>query len=61
MLTNMSISKGIKKSSLPSQIYGEAFKRQVVSEYERDLYTKAELKRRYLIRGHSCIDDWLIK
>lgn len=57
----MSTTKGIKKSSFPSQTYSEAFKRQVVSEYERGLFSKAELKRRYLIRGHSCIDAWLRK
>jgi len=57
----MSTSKGIKKSSSPSHHYSEAFKRQVVSEYERGLFTKAELKRRYNIRSNSCIGKWLEK
>lgn len=38
--------------------YSEAFKRQVVSEYERGISTKATLKRKYNIRGNSCIDRW---
>lgn len=43
----------------PPQIYSEAFKRQVVSEYESGLFTKASLKRKYGIAGNSCIPRWL--
>ena len=46
-----------KNSKIPNapQIYSEAFKRQVVSEFESGLFTKAELRRRYNILGSSCI------
>ncbi|MEY8761794.1 IS3 family transposase [Chryseobacterium tongliaoense] len=51
----------LKKPCVPVQEYSEAFKRQVVSEYERGLYTKSQLQTRYHIRGHACISKWLIK
>lgn len=51
----------LKKASVPAQEYSEAFKRQVVSEYERGLFTKSQLQTRYNIRGNSCISRWLIK
>lgn len=54
----MSTSKYSKKTPRPSQGYSEAFKRQVVSEFERGLYTKSELQRRYNIFGHNCIPRW---
>lgn len=41
--------------------YSEAFKREVVSEFESGLSTKATLKRKYGIAGHSCVDSWLEK
>ena len=41
--------------------YSEAFKRQVVIEYESGLSSKATLKRKYGISGHSCVDRWLEK
>ena len=41
--------------------YSEAFKRQIVSEFESGLSTKATLKRKYGIAGHSCVDRWLEK
>ena len=41
--------------------YSEAFKRQVVSEYESGLSSKATLKLKYGIFGHSCVDRWLEK
>jgi len=50
-----------KKTPAPVQEYSEAFKRQVVSEYERGLFTKSQLQTRYNIRGNSCISRWLIK
>ena len=49
-----------KKQSSPSK-YGEAFKRQIVSEFESGLSSKATLKRKYSISGHSCVDRWLEK
>jgi transposase len=45
----------------PPQTYSEVFKRQVVKEFELGLFTKAELRRRYSIRGNSCIYRWLKK
>ena len=57
----MSKHHPIKESASSCQVYSEAFKRQVVSEFERGLFTKAELKRRYHIRGNSCIPRWLKK
>jgi len=49
-----------KKQSTPTN-YSEAFKRQVVSEFESGLSSKATLKRKYAISGHSCVDRWLEK
>jgi len=57
----MSTTKGKQKSSSSPQVYSEAFKRQVVMEYESGLYTKATLKRKYGISGNSCIPRWLKK
>jgi len=57
----MSTKKKISKIPIASQIYSEAFKRQVVSEFERGLFTKAELRRRYNILGSSCLPRWLKK
>ncbi|WP_108721159.1 IS3-like element ISElsp1 family transposase [Elizabethkingia ursingii] len=51
----------LKKSPSPVQEYSEGFKRQVVSEYERGLFTKSQLQTRYNIRGNSCISSWLVK
>ena len=50
----------VKHSSLP-QSYSEAFKREVVTQYESGLYTKATQKRKYGIAGNSCIPRWLKK
>jgi transposase len=49
-----------KKQSTPTN-YSEAFKRQVVSEFESGLSSKATLKRKYAISVHSCVDRWLEK
>ena len=57
----MSTKKKISKTPSAPQIYSEAFKRQVVSEFERGLFTKAELRRRYNILDNSCISRWLKK
>ncbi|WP_123774022.1 IS3 family transposase [[Flexibacter] sp. ATCC 35103] len=53
-------SEELKNGSAP-KIYSEAFKKQVVKEFERGLFTKAELRRRYKIAGNSCIPRWLKK
>jgi len=57
----MSTKKKTSKITRVPQFYSEAFKRQVVSEFERGLFTKAELRRRYNILGNSCIPRWLKK
>lgn len=57
----MSTKKKTSKIEITPQIYSEAFKRQVVSEFERGLFTKAELRRHYNILGNSCIPRWLKK
>lgn len=57
----MSIKRKKQESIVPPQIYSEVFKRQVVSEFERGLYTKSDLQRRYNIRGNSCVSRWLKK
>jgi transposase len=49
-----------KKKYTPTN-YSEAFKRQIVSEFESGLSTKAGLKRKYGIAGNSCISRWLEK
>lgn len=54
----MSIKKEKKKTVAPAQTYSEAFKRQVVSELERGLMNKADLKRKYGIAGNGCIPRW---
>ena len=57
------MSEKVNKSGgyKPRQVFSEAFKRQVVAEFESGLYTKAMLKRKYGIKGHSSLDRWLRK
>lgn len=57
----MSTRKEKRNESRPPQVYSEAFKRQVVSEFESGLYTKASLRRKYGIAGKSCLPRWLKK
>lgn len=57
----MSISREDFKGVLPVYTYSEAFKKHVVKEFELGLFCKADLRRRYQIRSHSCIDSWLKK
>jgi transposase len=57
----MSIERNELKKVLAPQTYSEVFKKQVVREFEQGLFTKAELRRRYNIRGNSCIPRWLKK
>jgi len=54
----MSTHRKTRKLPNPPQEYSEAFKRQVVAEYESGLSTKATLKRKYGIAGNSCIPRW---
>ncbi|MBS7256801.1 hypothetical protein KHA98_22740, partial [Flavobacterium branchiicola] len=57
----MSTERKHSKNPLPPQTFSEVFKRKVVKEFEQGLFTKAELRRRYNIRGHDTIDKWLKK
>ncbi len=47
-------------SEKEKRFYSEAFKRQVVREYEQGT-TAAELKRKYDIRGHSTLQRWVAR
>jgi len=55
----MSTTRKKSVSNPAPNMYSEAFKRQVVQEFESGLYTKASLKRKYGIAGNSCIPRWL--
>jgi transposase-like protein len=57
----MSTRKGNPNSTPSPSLYSEAFKRQVVQEFESGLYSKASLKRKYGISGNSCLPRWLKK
>jgi transposase-like protein len=57
----MKSSQKDKQTPRPPRNYSEAFKRQVVAEFESGLYTKATLKRKYGIAGNSCLPRWLRK
>lgn len=57
----MSTKQKLTHSPHPPQVYSEAFKRQVVAEFEQGLLTKANLKRKYGIAGNSCISRWCRK
>ena len=41
--------------------YSQAFKLQVVREYERGFRTKDDLMNKYQIRGHSTVLQWCRK
>ena len=45
----------------PSKRYSEAFKKQVVREFERGALNKANLQRKYDIGGKSRLLDWCRK
>jgi len=53
-------NKSIKKER-PRIYYSESFKRSVVTEFETGLYTKAQLLKKYEIKGHASLDRWLKK
>lgn len=50
------LSKGV-----PAVSYTEAFKRQVVREYEQGGWNKEDLQRKYGIKGKSRLLDWCRK
>jgi transposase len=47
----------VKCGASPTQ-YSEAFKRSVVSEYERGLLNKDQIQLKYGIRGNSVVLEW---
>ncbi len=52
----------LKSKSIPSQPrYSQAFKLQVVREYEKGIVTKDALMRKYQIGGHSTVLKWCRK
>lgn len=52
----------LKSNIVPSQPrYSQAFKLQVVREYERGYLTKDSLMRKYKIGGHSTVLKWCRK
>ena len=51
----------IKITFPPSEYYSEAFKRQVVGEYERGGVTKDDLMEKYQIGGHCSVLRWCRK
>jgi transposase len=53
--------KVVLKTAGPRREYSEAFKRQVVREYERGGITKDQLKRKYGIEGKSRVLTWCRK
>jgi len=52
-------TREVQKS--PQKIYSEAFKRQVVREYERGFFNKDQLQRKYCIGGNDRILEWCRK
>lgn len=48
-------------TGLPKAIYGEAFKKQVVHEFEQGLANKDQLRVKYGIGGNSTILKWCRK
>jgi transposase len=50
----------LKVASPPTQ-YSEAFKRAIVSEFEKGLLNKDQIKAKYGIRGNSIVLEWCRK
>lgn len=57
----MSTNQELSNEKASQLIYSEAFKRMIVAEFESGIITKAALKRKYGIAGHSTLDRWLKK
>jgi transposase len=53
--------KVILKKGTPRLSYSEAFKKQVVREYEQGLMNKDQLMEKYGIRGKSRVLEWCRK
>lgn len=49
------------KTSIPCPQYSEAFKKQVVREYEQGLSNKNQLQRKYGLGGKSRVLEWCRK
>ena len=58
----MQQTKGIKRASVqPGSKYSESFKRMVVKEYKKGLFTKDQLQQKYGISGNSRVLEWCRK
>jgi len=49
------------RTAPPNPIYGEAFKKQIVREFEQGLLNKDQLQRKYQIGGKSTVLEWCRK
>jgi transposase-like protein len=49
------------KTASPPSHYSEAFKRQIVREFEQGLLNKDQLKRKYGLGGNSSVLEWCRK
>jgi len=49
------------KTGIPHPQYSEAFKKQIVREYERGLSNKNQLQRKYGLGGKSRVLEWCRK
>lgn len=49
------------KSGIPTPHYSEAFKKQVVLEYEKGAFSKNQIQTKYGIKGKSRLLDWCRK
>jgi transposase len=57
----MSTNPKSRKQAASRENYSEAFKREIVAEFETGLFSKAQLKQKYCLAGHSSLDRWLKK
>jgi transposase len=53
--------KVVLKTSRPHQRFSEAFKKQVVREYEEGLLNKDQLQKKYGLGGNSAVLKWCRK
>jgi transposase-like protein len=51
----------MRKTNPDQTTYSEAFKHQVVREYERGFLSKEDLMNKYRIGGHSTVLQWCRK
>jgi len=44
-----------------NKFYSDSFKREVVTEIKSGFLSKAEARRKYDIRGHASVNEWIRK